>query len=104
MMPRPYARTIPALALAGLMAAALVPGADPAGAKPTARSCRDTHGQCLSDCVRRYPTTETARRCTVRTCDKQFDTCLKEAGGPVPGSPGHPRTAMPASPAARTIR
>jgi len=101
-MPRTRAPTIPALAFAGLLAVAQAIGVDPAGARPMAQSCRDTHGQCLSDCVRRYPTTETARRCAARTCSTQFDTCLKQAGPP--GWRDRSRTAAPSSPAPRTIR
>jgi hypothetical protein len=69
------------VALASLASLTLLCAVQPAVAKPKKETCGEKHGSCVARCVRRYETTEEAFRCEQRTCDKQYDNCIKDSSG-----------------------
>jgi hypothetical protein len=70
-----------AVALASLASLTLLCAVQPAVAKPKKETCGEKHGSCVGRCIRRYETTEEAFRCEQRTCDTQYDKCIKDSGG-----------------------
>jgi hypothetical protein len=66
------------LALATLTMVVLLHAAEPAAArKPKKETCGDKHGACTARCIRNNDTSEGAFRCVTRTCDHQFDACIR---------------------------
>jgi hypothetical protein len=64
-----------AVALASLVSLTLA--VQPAVARPKKETCADKHSGCTGRCIRNNDTTEGAFRCVTRTCDRQFDACIK---------------------------
>lgn len=67
------------LAVAGVLVSQFAAG--PVAAKKLITACQDKHGSCVRRCIERYEKVEDAFRCSSRTCDKQFDNCVKDSGG-----------------------
>jgi hypothetical protein len=72
------ASIVPAVALASLASLMFLSAVEPAVARPPRKeTCADKHGACTGRCIRNNDTTEGAFRCVTRTCDHQFDACIR---------------------------
>jgi hypothetical protein len=86
-----------AVALTSLTSLTLLCFVQPAVARPPRKeTCADKHGACTGRCIRNNDTTEGAFRCVTRTCDHQFDACIKSDKD---GDGAAGRAGMPAKPA-----
>jgi hypothetical protein len=93
-----------AFALASLTSLALLQHVELATAKPGA-TCQDKHHACTKRCIDQYDKgvndNYAAYKCVSRTCDKQFDNCVREMGQNKGGSGG--KVALPSSDGRPTI-
>jgi hypothetical protein len=70
----------PWLPLSLLTLAAVLCATNPATAAASLNGCRDKYTACNQRCFGRY-NGDAIIRCIKRTCDKQFDNCVKALGG-----------------------
>jgi hypothetical protein len=87
-----FAQTSIVLTVALASLASLTLAVQPAVAKPKKESCSDKYGACTGRCIRNNDTTEAAFRCVERTCEHQFNACIRsdKDGDGAPGRAGLP--------------